>query len=135
MKTIYVGIALTNAPESFRTTFYDELKEGLEALNGVKVLEFIGLKEGQPRDVHEYDRECLEGADLMIGICDHPSTGLGMEIVYRHNTRKPLLLFAHKDATVTRMVVGFSQKEHIPCIKYKAVSDIVSCVKSELAAL
>ena len=134
-KTIYVGMALTVSPKDFRTTFYNELNEKLQQLPEVDVLYFLDPSTGTPEKALEHNRTMLKQADLMIGICDFPSTGLGMEIVERHNLGKPLLLFAHKDATITRMVVGFSQQQNIPCIKYKTVDDIVESVKKELINL
>ncbi len=121
-------MALTNAPDAFVNEFYPELCAALEATGNIEIVKFLGLKEGEPLSVHKYDTKCVANADLMIGICDHPSTGLGMEIVHRHNLEKPLLLFAHKDCTVTRMVIGFAQNEDLPCIKYKNIEDIVDQV-------
>ena len=127
-KTVYIGMALTNAPKDFVDEFYPELCSALEATGNIEIIKFLGLEAGEPLSVHKYDTGCIASADLMVGICDYPSTGLGMEIMHRHNLKKPLLLFSHKDATITRMVIGFAQNEDLPCIKYKTVDDIVDQV-------
>ena len=56
--TIYVGMALTDAPEEFRDKFQNELKEMLRALVGVTVLDFIGLEGGSNVDVSRHDKKC-----------------------------------------------------------------------------
>ena len=132
MQTIYVGMALTDAPEEFRTTFQAELKTALRKISDVEVLDFVGLEKGTAADVYEYDRKCTEDCDLLVAICDHASIGLGMEVVFRHSTKKPLLLFAHKDSKVTRMLLGFAEGEGYVFTRYENVDEIVSEVKKEI---
>ncbi len=135
MKTIYVGMALTDAPKEFRNRFQTELKNQLRSLPEIEVLDFVGLENGSEVDVYEYDRACTESCDLMVAICDYSSLGLGMELVFRYHTGKPLVLFAHKDEYVSRMVTGFTQKENIPYHHFDTVADIIEVVKLELAKL
>ena len=139
-KTIYIAMAITGSPDEYRVDFQKELKDGLRALPDVAILNFIDPKEPEAdgsneQDIVDHDKARLEECDLMLGICDYPATGLGMEIVFRHNLNKPLLLFAHKDKKITHMVVGFAQRENIPCIEYKSVDDIVREVEKALAEL
>ena len=139
-KTIYVAMAITGSPDEYRVDFQRDLKDALRAMSDVEVLDFIDPKESEGEnataaDIVDHDKLNLENCDLMVGICDYPATGLGMEIVFRHNLHKPLLLFAHKDRKITHMVVGFAQRENIPCIKYKSVDDIVAEVEKALATL
>lgn len=135
MKTIYVGMALTDAPKEFRNRFQVELKDRLRELPEVEVLDFVGLENGSEVDVYEYDRKCTEECDLMVAICDYSSLGLGMELVFRHFSQKPLLLFAHKEEYVSRMVTGFAKKEAKPYHHFDTVEDIIAVVKTELAKL
>lgn len=131
-KTVYVGMALTGSPEEYHNAFQHELKDALRAIDGIEVIDFIEPGQDTDEAIVAHDKKCVEESDLMIGMCDHPATGLGMEIVFRHNTGKPLLLFSHKDAKVTHMVVGFAKREDIPCIRYKTVDDIIDHVSKFL---
>lgn len=127
--TVYVGMALTEAPPEFRDGFQQELKSGLRMLPGVTVLDFVGLEGGTALDVYRHDRGSTLQADLAIFICDHPSTGMGMEIMVRHYSRRPTLLFAATGSRVTRMVLGFSEAEQVPLHRYGSVQEIVASVQ------
>ncbi|MEK7060069.1 MAG: hypothetical protein AAB970_00395 [Patescibacteria group bacterium] len=104
---IYVGCALTHADKYFRQNI-ELLKDHLRLMEGVKVLEFIGLVNGTPVDVYEHDiHNCVEKADLFIAECSYPSTGLGWELgtaVEKHS--KHVLAVAMLDKTITRLVIG-----------------------------
>lgn len=128
-------MALTDAPKEFRARFDGELKAALRALPEVEVLDFVGLENGTEIEVYEYDRQCTESCDLMIAICDYASLGLGMELVFRHMTGKPLALFAHTEESVSRMVTGFAQKEQIGYHHFETVEDIITEVKTLLAKI
>jgi hypothetical protein len=109
---VYVGCALTNAPEEFRHNV-EVLKYRLK-VPGVKVLEFMGLTNGSARDVYIHDIiNCVSECDLMLAICDLPSTGLGWEMATQVSRHKPLVAFAHKDAKVTRLILD------PPVVNYK----------------
>lgn len=133
MKTVYVGMALTEAPHHFRTTFQDQVKLGLRN-SGVKILDFVGLEAGDDTDVYHHDRSCTERADLVAFIMDHASTGLGMEVVFRLVTGKPMLLFANEDQRVTRMATGLAKVEDIPFIRYTTADQIVDAIIGHLQA-
>jgi hypothetical protein len=132
--TIYVGMALSDAPEEFRTDFQQELKAGLRKLAGVEVLDFFwtshGPDVGDDVDVYELDEKYAQNADLFVAIFDHPSTGLGMEVMIRHPTGKPSLFFARKGKKVTRMVTGYLRKFAKSLHRYEHVSTIVEIVWS-----
>lgn len=130
--TIYVGMGLTNAPKGFREDFQRVLKDALRDIPDVELLDFIGLEDGTEADVYRHDRESTEGADLALFICDHPSIGLGMEIVFRHLTGKLMLLCAATTQRVTRMLTGFATVEHHEFLWYSSIDDIVSEVREYL---
>ena len=132
MKTIYVGMALTDAPKEFRIRFQDELKTQLRALPDIEVLDFVGLSGSTEEEVYTYDRSCTEDCDLMVAICDYASLGLGMELVFRHMSGKPLMLFAHDEERVSRMVTGFAKHEGHPYHTFQSVSDVIEAVKVQL---
>jgi hypothetical protein len=57
----------------------------------------------------------------MIGICDLPSTGLGMEISLANSLGKPVLLLAQSE-NVSKMVRGNHQEN--PQSEFKTYTDI-----------
>lgn len=123
--SLYVGMGLTQAPVEFREHFQNELKGSLRATGSFELLEFVGLEGGTDHDVYLHDRKCTETADLCLFIADHPSIGLGMEIVFRLMTRKPMLICAHRDAKITRMLTGMSEVESQMFFRYERAEDIV----------
>ncbi len=123
IRTVYIGMALTHAPDQFRA-MYSLLVTRIEAM-GIEVLTFVGLTNGDALTVYDQDRMCTENADLAIFICDHPSIGLGMEIAFRLATRKPMLLFSHKNARVTRMLSGCALRENISFLTYESPMEIL----------
>ncbi len=106
MAKVYVGCALTGAPQEFVRTV-EAFKTILRSA-GHEVTDFLGLTAGTPYDVYEMDiHRCVAGCEVMIGICDLPSIGLGWELgtaVEKH--QKPTMALVGKDSGVTRLVVG-----------------------------
>lgn len=127
--TIYVGMALTDAPDEFRVDFQNELKTKLRLLKGVTILDFVGLENGSNVDVSRHDKKCTQEADLCIFILDYASTGLGKEIVYREITGKPDLYFAKHGQKVTRMVLGELEEAGKTLHRYGSTEHIVEVVK------
>lgn len=134
-KTVYVGMALTEAPEAFRVDFQHELKKALGRIYGIEILDFVGLEDGTEVDVYNHDRKCTEGADLCVFIVDHPSIGLGMEIVLREVSGGPLMVFAEEGRRVTRMLTGMLKKKVLPLHRYREVNEIVAAVELQLKRL
>ena len=126
---LYLGMALTQAPEEFREKFCTELKAALAKQGSIELLEFIGLTAGTSADVYHHDRACTEEADLCLFVVDHPSIGLGMEIMIRQAINKPMIVCAHKDAEITRMLLGMCEANDIPFIRYTTVEEICSEVQ------
>ena len=127
--TIYVGMALTEAPAEFREGFQKELKAGLRELPNVTVLDFVGLENGTPHEVYLHDRKCTTTADLCVFVVDYPSTGLGIEIALREQKRKPSLHFAGHNRRVTRMLLGLLESKPAPLYRYDSVQDIIKVVQ------
>lgn len=111
MKTdisLYIGCALTHATEEFKQNV-QSLKIRLKEV--VHVFEFVGLVNGEPRDVYNHDiKVCVCGCDLFVAICDEASIGLGYELAVQVEHRKmPALAVAHLDSKITRLVLGVDQ--------------------------
>ena len=130
--TIYVGMALTDAPPEFRDFFQSELKAELRKFDDVEVFDFVGLENGTAVDVYLHDRHCTETSDMCVFIVDHASTGLGIEVVFRVLTKKPCLFFAAEGRRVTRMLLGLLESKSHPLYRYNSVADIIEVVRMSL---
>ncbi len=64
-----------------------------------------------PEDVFNLDREKVLSSDLVIHVADYASTGAGEELDFALTALIPIVLIAHGDARVSRMVAG------IPALK------------------
>ena len=129
---IYVGMGLTQAPKEFREDFQHELKALLRAIDGVEILDFVGLEAGTAADVYDHDCHCTRTADLCIFVVDHPSIGLGMEIMLRQSIGKPMFIFARENASVTRMLKGMCERSGISIRTYTTAADIARSVDMQV---
>ncbi len=112
MKKVYVGCALTHADEQFRSSVED-FKNSLRE-KGYEVLDFLWVmdKDPTPGQVYEWDiKNCVKNCDALVGICDHPSLGLGFEIGEAVRMNKQVILIAHEDTKITRLVRGAAEVE------------------------
>ncbi|MEX0931696.1 MAG: hypothetical protein WDZ88_03015 [Candidatus Paceibacterota bacterium] len=122
MKTsIYVGCALTHAPQEYRDSIAD-LKWRLGHYFRVK--EFLGLTAGDEFAVYHEDIRCgVGGADIFVAFADYPSTGLGLELGAAFwRFQKPVLLLWQEDAVVTRLIKGIDDYPHLIRKTYKTLS-------------
>ncbi|HSX16494.1 MAG TPA: hypothetical protein VLH86_00125 [Patescibacteria group bacterium] len=107
---LYVGCSLTKADEAFKDSV-EQLKTALRVA-GYEVFDFVGLVNGTPKDVYEWDiQHCVATCDAFVGICDEPSIGLGYELCEATRLGKPVLAVAHADSKVTRLVHGAAEVE------------------------
>ncbi len=119
---IYVGCALTQASAEFRQ-HVDGLKDQLRYL-GHEVLDFVGLEAGTPEDVYAGDIRCVRECDIFIAVCDYPAIGLGYELgVAVEVLGKPVLAVAHKNAVVTRLVLGITHP-NFTFRRYQLLADV-----------
>jgi len=129
-KKVYVGCALSHAPQEFK----DKVEALKKRLNGFcEVLEFLGTTAGTPRDVYNHDiNDCVKESDLIVAICDFPSTGLGYEIATQLEDRgMPVLAVAHKNSKVTRLIQDIG-KPHYEFLRYGKFEDIYNMVKERV---
>lgn len=120
-RKLYVGCALTEAPEDFKNAV-EQLKEDLRA-DVYEVFDFVGLFAGTPADVYKWDiGHCVRDCDALIGICDYPSIGLGFELNEALRLKKPVLALAHTDSRVTRLVLGAAELE--PSFRFERYDDL-----------
>jgi hypothetical protein len=124
MIKVYVACSLTYAPQYFKDEV-DELKRRLAGI--CEVLHFKGLSDDNiPRDVYIHDiEECVCKCDLLLAVCDYPSTGLGWEMAVQAELRhKPILAVAHQDAKITKLILDPSVLDY-EFRRYKNLSDDV----------
>jgi hypothetical protein len=123
---LYVGCALTDAPEEFK----DQAEQFKQALRteGYEVFDFVGLVNGTALDVYNWDiKHCVKNCNALIAICDFPSIGLGYEMNEAVNLKKPVLAVAHHDSKVTRLVHGAAEVEpNLRFENYQKLTDLVS---------
>lgn len=121
---VYVGCSLTHASEAFKGEV-SRLKAELK--KSCIVLEFLGLSDGTCRDVWNHDiKNCVMQCDLLIAVCDHASTGLGVEIGVQTMCRKgPTLAVAHRDAVVTRLILDPDVEGHYEVLRYVSLMEIL----------
>ena len=122
---LYVGCALTHAPDEFRHSV-DGFKRALR-VNGYEVFDFMSLGKGTAADVYTWDiGHCVRDCDAFIAICDIPSLGLGWELGVAASLRKPMLLLAHRDSKVTRQVIGAADVEqNVQFERYADLLDVL----------
>ncbi|MBI2355596.1 MAG: hypothetical protein HYV13_00095 [Candidatus Doudnabacteria bacterium] len=128
-KKIYLGAALVHAPEVYRRSILD-LKKILS--EQFEVLDFYGYdKAGEARNVYLHDIDCVKNCDFLLAECSYPSLGLGFEIASALNLNKPVIAVAHKDALVSRMILGIDTPL-FTFMRYESISDIAKII-SEFA--
>lgn len=130
---IYVGHALTHAPEHFLTDMV-ALKKELRDV-GFTVLDFA-WKDGKQllgvSDVYEYDLKQVEKSDLFVAICTLPSIGLGMELERAFQLKKPTLVFTQRTVHLTSIVPhGLNYHGLQAPLGYDGIYEIVDAVKSQ----
>lgn len=128
LRKIYVGCSLTQASEEYKKLIED-FKNELRPF--ASILDFVGLTKGTPKDVFEWDTNCVKTCDLFIADCTYPSIGLGYELGVAIEMKKRILAIAQKDAIVTRLVLGITSP-NFEFVRYKDISEIIPKAKELL---
>jgi hypothetical protein len=127
---VYVGCSLTKATEEFRQGV-EHLKDEIRK-KGYEVFDFVGIVNGTPRDVYEWDiGHCIKDCDVFVAICDEPSIGLGYELCEAVRLGKPVLAVAHQESIVTRLVTGAADVEpNLTFLRYRDfIKDVPTMVE------
>ncbi len=125
---VYVGCALTNAPQSFRDTvaaFKMALAADRDPEREFEILEFIGLEKGTAQQVYDHDLGNVEKCHVMIAFVDEPSIGLGMELATAIRLEKPILCLHRPESSVTSMLVGARDKHLLALMPYSGIDDAI----------
>jgi 2'-deoxynucleoside 5'-phosphate N-hydrolase len=59
-----------------------------------------------PEQIYTRDTQWLSSADCVVAEVSNPSLGVGYEICYALNMRKPLLCLYHAEVLLSRMILG-----------------------------
>lgn len=118
---LYVGCALTQAPDDFKKSV-EGIKESLRE-RGHSVLEFVGSKPASPEEVYRWDiMQCVGKCGVMLAIADYPSLGLGWEMATASYLEIPTLAVAQIGRSVTRLVLGAA--EVVPSFEFERYEDL-----------
>jgi hypothetical protein len=122
---VYVGCALTHAPEEYRQMIAD-FKNELRKAGWIEVLDFVTANSvlELPDPVHIYHNdihECVGYADAFIADVTLPSLGLGWELgtaIEKHAI--PTFMCAREGVKISNLVLGAPGKNtHTTLIRYK----------------
>jgi hypothetical protein len=130
---LYIGCSLTQAPEDFKASV-EQLKATLR--DKYEVLDFIGLVAGTPTDVYHWDvQKCVAQCDLFVAICDYPAIGLGYELgTAIERFHKPVLVVAHEDVTLTRLVIGIDAPD-FSLKRYQSLTQVAGFIEDKLTTM
>lgn len=126
---VYVGCALTTAPQSFRDTvaaFKIALAAVRDSKREFEILEFVGLENGTAQEVYDHDLGNVEQCHVMIAFVEEPSIGLGIELATAIRLEKPILCLHRPESRVTRMLFGARDKHLLAIMPYDGIDDAVS---------
>jgi hypothetical protein len=129
MIKIYVGFSITGAPDEFIESV-QRLRQKLREEH--EVLEFVPVLEGTPQDVYRNDiKESVANCDLMVAVCDLPSTGLGFEMACAVLGDKPVLAVAHHNARMSRLIMGVDHEKYA-FRRYEHLGEVVQFVREKV---
>lgn len=129
-KSLYVATALTGADPDFVKDvmrFRNVLEQ--KYAKTYNILKFVGISpETSDAVVFEHDIACVEASDLVVGISDHKSTGLGWEMGWAARSGQMVLAVAHEDAHITKMVTGAGASDVAPSVHFERYTTLVEDV-------
>lgn len=110
---VYIGCALTHAPESYKKDI-QLFKKEFKKHTGIRILNFLGPKKkgeskrSHARRVYKKDiKNCVGTCHVMIGELSLPSTGLGYELatlIEKHGLRT--MMCARRGTKVSNLPYG-----------------------------
>lgn len=84
-------------------------------------------------EVFRLDQERVRRSDLLIYLADQPSTGAGQELVFAYEAMIPIVVVAHRDTRVSRMVTGIPGA--LVLVRYDGLPDLSRRLKSEISRM
>jgi hypothetical protein len=131
-RMVYVGCALTLAPQAFRD-FVSDFKKRLASDYDVDVLEFVGLENGTPQEVYDHDLGNVRKCGIIFAFVEEASIGLGMELSEAIRMEKPILCLHRTGTRITRMLMGAAEKKLMGLIEYRDMDDALGLVSQYIS--
>ncbi|MGW1715783.1 helix-turn-helix domain-containing protein [Streptomyces sp. NPDC002156] len=84
-------------------------------------------------EVFRTDRHRVINSDILIYLAHHPSTGAGQELVFAQEAIVPILVVAHIDTRISRMVTGIPGP--LTLVRYDSITQLTEQLDQEIADL
>ncbi|MDX3752734.1 helix-turn-helix transcriptional regulator [Streptomyces sp. AK08-02] len=84
-------------------------------------------------EVFRTDRRRVINSDLLIYLAHHPSTGAGQELVFAQEAIVPILVVAHMDTRISRMVTGIPGP--LTLVRYDTLTCLTERLEQEILDL
>lgn len=84
-------------------------------------------------EVFRTDRHRVINSDLLIYLAHHPSTGAGQELVFAQESIIPILVVAHIDTRISRMVTGIPGP--LTLVRYDSITQLTAQLDQEITEL
>ncbi len=94
--------------------------------NQYRVIDFLWVDDAglyTSKKIYSHTLDCVAQCDIFLAECSYPSTGLGYEIALAVQENKKIILIAHQDAKVTRMILGIPP-EKATFLRYQELTEI-----------
>ena len=98
-----------------------------------KVTDPVNHPQVPPEDVFNMDRKRVLNSDLVIHVADYASTGAGEELEFALSALIPIVVIAHGDAQVSRMVTGIPALKLI--ITYDDLRELDQVLRARLSEI
>ena len=126
----YLASALTGLSESERQHLLEVSAIVAEACREVEIdlyqpvnaTDPVNNPEVSAEDVFNIDRKRVLGSDLLVHVADFASTGAGEELDFALAALIPIVLVAHGDTNVSRMVTGIPALKLV--ITYRSLDEL-----------
>jgi hypothetical protein len=126
---VYIGCALSEHPKEVSekmVEYVEYLKSNLSQFE-MKILDFVTPSNNGKKNVYLTDMNTIRTCDVVIALCHHPSTGLGMEIQEAIKNRIQVIALSHrKRDKMSKMITG-------PCKAFDHVTAIGEITSKEKA--
>jgi nucleoside 2-deoxyribosyltransferase len=84
-----------------------------------------------PITVYDRDTAWIRGCDLVVAEVTTPSHGVGYEIGYALQLKKPVICLHQADTPVSKMILG-NQDPNLSIIPYKSVEEALKSLQTRL---
>jgi DNA-binding transcriptional regulator YiaG len=137
----YLASALTGLDSEQRTHLFDIsdtvaevcLRHDVRLYEPRKVTDPVHHTSVPDVEVFRTDRHRVIRSDLLVYLAHHPSTGAGQELVFAQEAVVPILVIAHMDTRISRMVTGIPGP--LTLVRYGSVAELSKRLDQEIGEL